>query len=197
MGGKSDGPEKPEPTEQERALAERGAQRFNRFVRSFKPVVKDSARARRTTQSDLSTVRSGASAEAAQQATPISELASGGANTGAVAAQVASESDAQAGATGAGVANARPQLLQRETEGLLSAVQQGRQLSGRSSQGLADIGQSATQQAIQMEELERQNDTAMRRGLISAGATIAGREAQRRGLDLAGPSMPANGSRRG
>lgn len=182
MSGGGSEPEEPKPTQEERALAETGARRWNRFAREFKPVVKESAERTRTSESDVRDLAAQASAGSADEAaTPIAEVSEEVPATGARRAQIAAETRAQAGGTGARAAEARPKLFAREQEGLMSAASQGREIEGSGADSLAQIGQETTNQEIEMTGLENQGRRRMRQGLLSGAATVGGAVASEQG----------------
>jgi hypothetical protein len=169
--GKDSGPEKPKPTQEERALAERGAREFNRFVDDFVPAIHKSVEEAQATSSDFRDVGAQTSAEAASSGSSTRELARAGPTA---VRQAGAENRGLDRARGTALAQAVPQFEQRENQAMLSAAQQGRGVAGQASQSAARAGNQATSAGIQAMQQEFENDRALRQGLISAGSTAAG-----------------------
>lgn len=179
------GPKKPKESAQERALAQRGAQEWNRRVTAFLPVEDQYLRDTATGADDIAAVRGEAqSAAASGGATELRGLSTAlrGAGTsmasGLGVQAIGAQSRAQAQAAGEGEAAAMPALLERQARGRLGVISTGRGLSGLASSGLQGAAQIATQRAID----HRARQQAMTQGLISGISSGAGMYVGARGL---------------
>lgn len=163
-------PKKPKPTEQERALAQRGASDWNDYVNKFAPVALQLAEDVRVGADDVRDLGTAVSSRAAQAfAGADSDLvrlrrAPGGAAGGANVIGLGDSRRSEARARGLGLAGGRVGLLGREQAGLAAVAASGRGVQSQGVQGMAHAGLLATDAAI-AEELRRQE---YRQGLISA-----------------------------
>jgi len=171
-GGGGGGSDEPEPTEEERALAKRGAQRWNRYVEDIVPA----------TGTFAENIRSDASAKATadrQVVNPVRSQSQGNLRNAMMgnprstggAAMALQQADNQASSTiSQGANTARSDLMNRENRGLLALASSGRELQNQGTTGLARAGRDALQASAQQSE----NDMRFRQGITSALATGAG-----------------------
>ena len=180
--GKAKG--EPAPSESERALAEAGADRWNRFVSDLSPAIKQFVDLSRTSQSARRDIGAQASAEAARAGAGF--RARGG--QGASVAQAYDLSAAGAALPGTASASADTGLRTRENQSLMAASSIGRGVGDAGIDGLVAAGNRATTVGIN----DTLRATEMRQGLISAAATAAGAGAEWwMGRDPAGDTAKA------
>ena len=191
MGSKS-GPdvERPEQTSEERDLARRGAEQWNKYVRDYVPMSLDTAERSRVTAGDRRDAAADAAAGAAQQ-TPMARTIAertqeaGGMEGGAAIAQLQDAATQQGAMTGVGEAQGQFEQDQREHAGLMQAVATGHGVDALADRGYRDMAQGATQESIGDAQIDFANE--MRRqqrnqalARMAAGAAIGG------GIGMAG-----------
>lgn len=182
--GSPDGPdvEKPEQSEQERELARRGAQQWNRYVREYVPFTFDMVEESRVTDADRRDVAAESAAAAAQQ-TPrtstIAERAAGGMEGGAAVAGLQDAASQQAAMTGVGEAEGLFEEDQQEHSGLMQAISTGHGVDALADEGYRSMTQGATQESIGDAQLDFADEMAEQKsrqtlGRMAVGAAIGG-----------------------
>lgn len=167
------GGKKTKPSEQERALAQVGAEKWNHFVTRLSPAIHRGVDLSRATEADRRDIGAQASGSIAAELSQFKPRA--GAGRSVMAAHEAS--NLQSAVPAAAMAEAEPALQQREQRGLIGAVALGRSVQDQGTRGMADVGRRATETAAQ----KLQHRTDLRRGLISGAATLAGAYGQSNG----------------
>lgn len=144
MSGKA---KKPKPTQQERALAERGANEYNRYVTEYSPLVGKIKDDIRVTDGERSAVRGAANADVT--------MASRDSGTGPVQGgsgrsvfSLAGRSVAAGTAGGAARGEAVQAAENNELAGLQKLARFGRGLADNSTLGLSNAAQQATSVSI-------------------------------------------------
>lgn len=152
MGDKS-GPsaKRPEQTSEERKLARRGADQWNRYVREYVPVALNTIERSQVTEGDRRNAAADSAASAVQQtprASTIAERAAGGMEGGAAIAGLQDAASEQATMAGVGEAERRFEQDQRGHGGLMQAVSTGHGVDALADSGYRSMAQGATQESI-------------------------------------------------
>lgn len=176
MGSKSASSNEPEPTQEERALARRGAEQWNRFARDIVPVADTVQANTRAKKSDEATIARGLadSARADTADTTRTLMRNTPTSTGAAAMGLQEMNNRGNAAMGAGAAQGATELVDRETRGLMSLAASGRRVDSSANQSLAEAGAGAQEQAYQKAENERATQQGMISGLSSGAGLAAG-----------------------
>lgn len=185
MGSKS-GPdvERPEQTSEERDLARRGAEQWNKYVREYVPMSLDTAERSRVTAGDRRDAAADAAAGAAQQ-TPMARTIAertqeaGGMEGGAAIAQLQDAATQQGAMTGVGEAQGQFEQDQREHAGLMQAATTGHEVDALADHGYRDMAQGATQESIGDAQIDFANEVRRQQrsqalSRMVAGAAIGG-----------------------
>lgn len=171
-------PKKAKPTQEERALAERGAREHNYFTENFLPAYDRFTQLVRPSGDDRARVGAEASATAAAETAGAgldSALVSQGLQRGvapgaATLMQIGDESNRFAAGVGTGRAEGETALERRELSGLMKASANLRGLADQSTMGMAGAGRRATQAALD----KNRRDQEWRQSLTSAAMTGVG-----------------------
>lgn len=141
------GSEKPQVTEQERALAKRGANEFNRYQTKFAPLAKTLVSDIRATAGERASVAGAANADVAL-ATRDSGTGPAGGGAGRVVMSLADRATNRAVAAGTAEGTAVQAVANNELTGLQKLARIGRNLADSADIGLTSSARRATDNSI-------------------------------------------------
>lgn len=168
-----------EETEEERALAERGADQWNKYVTEYVPAALDLAQDSRVTEGDRRELASQSESAAAHQTPRAAGIAASSAGQGGMAgggaiSRLQDASTQQALMTAGGIAGGQVDLDRREHGGLMQAVATGHGVDSLADGGHRDAARGATQSSINAMQKDYANNVRrMERGQEIAGAAAS------------------------
>jgi hypothetical protein len=145
MSGDSSGT--PAPTAQERALAERGANEFNRYTTEFAPLAGKLREDIRVTDGERASVKGAAAADMAM-ATRDPGTGGTGRGSGRAVFSMAGNSVSRGTATGKAQGAAVQAVENNELTGMQKLARTGRNLADNSTLGLSSSARRATREVI-------------------------------------------------
>ena len=168
-----------EETEEERALAERGADQWNKYVTEHVPAALDLAQDSRVTEGDRRELASQSESAAAHQTPRAAGIAASSAGQGGMAgggaiSRLQDASTQQALMTAGGIAGGQVDLDRREHGGLMQAVATGHGVDSLADGGHRDAARGATQSSINAMQKDYANNVRrMERGQDIASAALS------------------------
>ena len=154
----SGGPEKPKPTKQERALAERAAADWNRYVGEFIPLENRIINDIQNSEKYTNEMRGMAATDVGLQATGQLDNASGsiGGQSAKGVRALTNLASQQGAAKGAAIAGADSAIRDREMRGLASLSGFGRGLSGLNTSALSQSASNAAARSLNQYQFDAQ-----------------------------------------